>query len=187
MHKHLTRLERAWVETPIYFVTTCTEKRRKILARDIVAEILVDEWRAAHERHGWLIGRYVVMPDHVHFFCAPERDAKPLSDFIGAWKRWTSRRINKLLGPGTASPATTGRASPATRGTAGTAGAASPATTARRGSLRLWQPEFFDHLIRSDESYDQKWDYVRNNPVRAGLAGQAEDWRFAGELTTFRR
>jgi hypothetical protein len=26
------------------------------------------------------------MPDHVHFFCRPEHDAKMLSDFVGAWK-----------------------------------------------------------------------------------------------------
>src|SRR4029077_12085115 len=30
--------------------------------------------------------------------------------------------------------------------------------------------EFFDHLLRSEESYDQKWNYVRDNPVRADLA-----------------
>jgi REP-associated tyrosine transposase len=25
----------------------------------------------------------------------------------------------------------------------------------------LWQPGFFDHLLRNDESYSQKWEYVR--------------------------
>ncbi|MGI8956418.1 MAG: REP-associated tyrosine transposase [Chthoniobacterales bacterium] len=114
---------------------------------------------------GWLVGRYVVMPDHVHFFCTPEREAKSFSDFVGAWKRWTSRRINALSRPGTASPA----------------------TTAPRRSVALWQAEFFDHLIRSVESYDEKWEYVRNNPVRAGLVERADDWRFAGKLTIFRR
>jgi hypothetical protein len=29
-----------------------------------------------------------------------------------------------------------------------------------------WQKGFFDHVIRSEESYDQKWLYVRDNPVR---------------------
>src|SRR5580765_8810644 len=109
MHKHLTRLERVWVEPPLYFITVGTEKRRKVLARDVVVEILLAEWRFGSKKHGWLVGRYVVMPDHVHFFCTPEREAKPLSDFVGAWKRYTSRRINPLLRPGTASPATTAR------------------------------------------------------------------------------
>ncbi len=32
------------------------------------------------------------------------------------------------------------------------------------------------------ESYSQKWDYVRENPVRAGLVKRAEDWPYAGAL-----
>jgi REP element-mobilizing transposase RayT len=45
-----------------------------------------------------------------------------------------------------------------------------------------WQKTFFDHVLRSGESYAQKWDYVRNNPVRAGLVKNAEDWGFMGEI-----
>jgi hypothetical protein len=33
----------------------------------------------------------------------------------------------------------------------------------------LWQPGFFDHVLRNDESYSKKWEYVRENSVRAGL------------------
>src|ERR1700719_2153698 len=46
----------------------------------------------------------------------------------------------------------------------------------------IWQREFFDHLLRSEESYDQKWNYVRDNPVRANLAQSAAEWPFAGEI-----
>ena len=28
---------------------------------------------------------------------------------------------------------------------------------------------FFDHVLRSDASYSEKWKHVRDNPVRAGL------------------
>lgn len=45
-----------------------------------------------------------------------------------------------------------------------------------------WEKTFFDHLLRSAESYAQKWHYVRNNPVRAGLASRWEDWPFQGEI-----
>ena len=44
----------------------------------------------------------------------------------------------------------------------------------------IWQEEFFDHLLRSHESYSEKWNYVEKNPVRAGLVERAEDWPFAG-------
>jgi putative transposase len=32
-----------------------------------------------------------------------------------------------------------------------------------------WQKDFFDHVLRSEEPYQEKWHYVRENPVRAGL------------------
>ena len=45
-----------------------------------------------------------------------------------------------------------------------------------------WQKTFFDHVLRSGESYTQKWNYVRDNPVRAVLVAKWEDWPFAGEI-----
>jgi REP element-mobilizing transposase RayT len=55
MHKHLRRLERVWIDSPIYFVTTCTKDRRAVLARDDMANTLIEEWSAAQDRHGWVV------------------------------------------------------------------------------------------------------------------------------------
>ena len=54
----------------------------------------------------------------------------------------------------------------------------------RRGGIAAphWQKGFFDHILRSDESYAQKWEYVRENPVRAGLVQRWEEWPYVGEL-----
>lgn len=158
VHKHLQRLDRVWIESPIYFVTVCTFKRRPILARDAVADVLVDELRHARARHCWAVGLYVIMPDHVHFFCAPERDAKTLSDFMREWKSWTSRRIRAVL----PRPAT--------------------AATKTSADTTLWQREFFDHVLRSEESYAEKWNYVRDNPVRAGLVTSSDHWPYLGRV-----
>ena len=44
-------------------------------------------------------------------------------------------------------------------------------------SLQIkWQRDFFEHRLRTDESFDEKIDYVRANPVRAGLVANAEHW-----------
>jgi putative transposase len=45
-----------------------------------------------------------------------------------------------------------------------------------------WQKDFFDHVLRSDSSYDEKWDYVKANPARAGFVSKAEEWKFCGEM-----
>jgi len=41
-----------------------------------------------------------------------------------------------------------------------------------------WQRDFFDHRLRSPESAEQKFQYVLENPVRAGLVSQASDWPY---------
>ena len=46
----------------------------------------------------------------------------------------------------------------------------------------IWQEEFFDHVLRSDESYAEKWSYVRNNPVRKELVANVEDWPWQGSI-----
>ena len=46
----------------------------------------------------------------------------------------------------------------------------------------VWQEGFFDHILRSDESYSQKWNYVRENPVRAGFVTSTEEWPYQGEI-----
>jgi len=45
-----------------------------------------------------------------------------------------------------------------------------------------WQKGFFDRILRSGESYSQKWDYVRENPVRAGLVKDWKEWPLLGEI-----
>ena len=50
----------------------------------------------------------------------------------------------------------------------------------------LWQRDYFDRFLRSTASYSQKWDYVANNPVRAGLCAHAEDWPWKGRLVDLR-
>jgi len=51
-----------------------------------------------------------------------------------------------------------------------------------KGTSPIWQRGFFDHVLRNDESYGHKWNYVRENPVRAGLVTNAEDWPYSGEI-----
>ena len=41
-----------------------------------------------------------------------------------------------------------------------------------------WQPGCFDRLLRSDESLREKWLYVQENPVRAGLVQHWSDWPY---------
>jgi len=94
-------------DPPLYFVTLCTAKRRKVLANE-KAHSAFRNYAEVGEARGYAVGRYVI-----------------------------------------------------------------------RG---IWQRGFFDHLIWSDESYSEKWNYVQQNPVRAGLVRDADEWPFQGEI-----
>jgi putative transposase len=49
--------------------------------------------------------------------------------------------------------------------------------TAKHADVR-WQRDFFDHRLRSEESFDEKAAYILRNPVRAGFVNKEEDWPY---------
>jgi putative transposase len=65
-------------------------------------------------------------------------------------------------------------------------GTISSVLRAAGNSSPYWQKGFFDRVLRSSDSYSQKWQYVRENPVRAGLAKRWEDWPYLGEAFDLR-
>ncbi|MGH9358753.1 MAG: REP-associated tyrosine transposase [Terriglobia bacterium] len=49
----------------------------------------------------------------------------------------------------------------------------------RRESGRLWQGRFFDCALRTVKEYNERVEYLHWNPVRAGLASRAEEWKWS--------
>lgn len=146
MVERLRRLETTYERRPIYFVTACTAERRELLASELVHEAFLGFVEQASDRGAW-VGRYVLMPDHLHLFVMVEDERVRLSEWIRSLKNSISKTLR-----------------------------------ARGEPSPHWQKGFFDHVMRSGESYSQKWDYVRANPVRAGLVDSADDWPYAGEI-----
>jgi len=80
----------------IVMVTVCTQDRAEILATDIVRETLVTAWKEADD---WLVGRYVIMPDHVDLFCAPGKWCRHgVKDWVAFWKRLAGQAHAPLHG-----------------------------------------------------------------------------------------
>jgi putative transposase len=48
---------------------------------------------------------------------------------------------------------------------------------------KLWQPRYFDHIVRTEEDLWAIDDYILNNPVRKGLVERAEDWLWSGHIS----
>jgi REP element-mobilizing transposase RayT len=52
---------------------------------------------------------------------------------------------------------------------------------------KFWQCENFDHLIRDNIGLRKKWEYIKQNPVRARLVNKAEDYPFSSFYTDSRQ
>jgi putative transposase len=132
-------------DPPLYFVTICTIHRQKIGDLEAAHHAFEAYVRRARDEFGVGVGRYLIMPDHMHLFVRGGDDFK-----LAQWVNGLKRAISVALG-----------------------------ATKKRP---LWQPGFFDHVLRNDEKYSQKWEYVRENPVRASLVPRADDWQYQGEF-----
>jgi putative transposase len=140
------RLSRVFQTNPLYFVTLCTHRRLHWLACDEIHIAFIRFAQRAESKFNVAVGRYVLMPDHIHLFVRGGLDFV-LGHWIGMLKQVLAK-----------------------------AGHRSGQTA------QNWQESCFDHVLRHDESYAEKWNYVRENPVRAGLVNSWEDWPYQGEI-----
>ncbi len=88
----------------------------------------------------------VVMPDHVHMIFSPLQD-----------RQGNPYGLAEIMS-----------------GIKGTSAHSINKALNRRG--HVWQREFFDHVLRSDESLRSKVQYICENPLRHGLIQSIDDY-----------
>ncbi|MFN2623881.1 MAG: transposase [Chthoniobacterales bacterium] len=98
----------------------------------------------------WTTLAAITMPDHLHILTAPlDREAS-----VSAYAKWFKRWFNEAY--------------------------CRPSVSDGAPAVQTWQWQegCFDGLLRSDESLSAKWEYLRQNPVRAGLVKNPDDWPY---------
>jgi REP-associated tyrosine transposase len=138
-----------WEKSTVYFITLYIEGRKPALAN-------AETWKICRtvldKLDQWRILYAIAMPDHVHVLAAPlDRDAS-ISDFVKWFKRWFNEAYRRLN--------------------------CRPSVSDGEPLTCRWQEGCFDRLLRSDESLSDKWEYLRQNPVRAGLVPACDDWPY---------
>jgi REP element-mobilizing transposase RayT len=91
----------------------------------------------------------IAMRDHLHLLASPiaDRDAS-----VTAFTKWFKRWFNEVYWN------------------------CRPSVSDGTGRRWRWQEGCFDRLLRSDESLSEKWEYLRQKPLRAGLSQNRDDW-----------
>ena len=129
----------------IIFLTICTEKRVPWLATEFNHALFRS---VCLQATAWRVGRYVLMPDHLHCFASPGDVDLSLENWVQYVKsQFRKKHPDKSI---------------------------------------HWQTDHWDTRLRKGDSYDEKWQYVLPNPVRAGLVECAAEWPYQGELFLLR-
>ncbi len=75
----------------VLFVSVNVQDRRPILANDGMHAALRQAWEEAEQ---WRIGRYMIIPDHVHLFCVP---GVPYPVNVKMWVKFWKGRVRRIL------------------------------------------------------------------------------------------
>lgn len=144
----------------LVFLTVCTHGRQPLLCHPNGHALLRMVWQ--QQATAWRVGQYTLMPDHLHLFCTPSDIMEPLP--LRKWVSFWKSRVAALWPMEGRPPyrSQTNQHPPL--------------------PFKLWQRDYWDTQLRHGESYSDKWDYVRNNPVRKGLVGAPEAWPYQGEI-----
>jgi REP element-mobilizing transposase RayT len=132
-----------------YFVTICTQDRKCLFGQIIDGDLnpnpagrMVQElWEALPQRFSHInLDAFVVMPNHLHGIIVIEekRPGQGLGQIVGAFK---SLATNRYI--------------------VGVRQAGWP-----RFAGRLWQDNYFEHVIRNDVSLQRIREYIANNPLQ---------------------
>jgi len=125
----------------IIYVTVCTRSRIRWLIDNKVHRRLRSAWEQADT---WSVGRYILMPDHLHLFATPRDESVSLERWVKFWKACFAK------------------------------GAGQP--------NQKWQPSHWDVRMRHRGQYEEKHEYLKANPVRAGFVIESGQWPHQGEM-----
>ena len=160
-----------YCEARHYSITICTKDKIPYFENYDIANGVIECLLSVRKRMGYLIFVYSLMPDHLHLLLMPDlvqQHGQPQGLSLHRDKRSQCRD----------------RARPCPISVSQFIGAFKSKSThifwKYKGTGKLWQGRFYDHIVRSDENLIKIVDYILQNPVRKGIVEKASDYPYSG-------
>ncbi len=137
----------------VFFITICTGAKQHYFADPKISKIVIDELEHRRTNQEIKVFCYCIMPDHLHLLISLNENYTRKEGAFGerTLRDWVSAFK---------------------RYTARTAG--------QRFEIRpLWQSNFYDHVLRREESLVEICSYILNNPVRRGIVSSWEEYPYS--------
>jgi REP element-mobilizing transposase RayT len=156
------------VNSPCYYFTSVAHHRLPILRTDKLKQIAAEAFNEARRSAGLLIFAYVLMPDHYHMITDSTREPSETARYLNGI---SAKRILDYLKEHALDSLDKLRTFEKKRG--------------YKHSVWEHHPDKF--LITSDSMFIQKRNYIHDNPVRAGLADNPDDYLYSSSRIWNRR
>jgi REP element-mobilizing transposase RayT len=143
-----------------YFCTITVLDWLPVLIESRYIDPILDSLKFSRERKGLELFAFVIMPNHLHAICA----APDLQTIMRDFKRFTSREIHERL------------KSDRRETTLHWLKWATQRARRERGELSLWEDGFRPQALWTRDVFEQKLQYVHDNPARKGLVSIPEEW-----------
>ena len=152
-----------------HFVTSTVVGWVDALSREMYKEIICDSLSHCISNIGLLLYALVIMPNHFHLIvsCKPGSEVKNVMRDL---KKFTSRKIVKAI-------ADNGQESRKEWMLNMFRFAAS--TNSGAEEYQFWQHDYHPIALTDQEKSMQRLKYLHENPVRAGIVWQPEDYKYS--------
>lgn len=128
--------------------------------------VAVYHWFEYLHKQGHYVNAFVIMPNHVHAIISFTKTEKSINRIIGDGKRFMAYEIVKSLKSKGEEETLFSLRSMVTK-----------SDEKRNKKHDVFEPSFDWKLCESSQFQNQKLHYIHNNPVRAKLVKQAEDYQ----------
>jgi len=150
-----------------HFLTLQVVLWADIFTRKKHRDIVIDSLKFCQKEKGLEIYAYVIMSNHVHFLCRAINEN--LSDVIRDMKRHTSKKIVEAILAGDESR----------KDWLLMIFRFAARKHSRNNEYQLWTHENHAIEVFSNKFIKQKVEYIHNNPVRAGIVENPEDYLYS--------
>ena len=151
----------------LYFVTLQVIEWIDIFTRKNYRDIIIENLDYCQKHKNLEIYAYVIMSNHLHLMV--KSGSGTLSNTLRDFKSYTSKIILKQIVEG-----------PESRKDWMLKTFKNAAAKHKRNSeYQFWTHENHAELVYSNKFIEQKLDYIHNNPVRAGIVSQPEEYIYS--------
>ncbi len=139
------------------FLTFSCYQRLPLLGNPAIRDLFAESLEQAHQRCGFRLRAWVVMPEHVHMMLAPTETDWPVAAILAAIKQPVAQKVLRRW-----------RAIGAP---------VLERLLDSRGAAHFWQEGGgFDRNVRDVEELGKEIGYIHFNPVKRGLAAEPAEW-----------